>query len=110
MTKINVNSDSLEAAIMDALLSDGENIKSVIIESRDVDNYSQLTVANLTYFNGWSIRVSILIYADGSYFTPIDWKSLMPQSMAGVKYFKWQIGVTGHEAKKLHGKPFVLHQ
>ena len=108
MTKIDVNNNNLAEAIRKVLVADGEKVTSAGLVRAEGNKDEQLVVLKLAYDDGTVMDVSFYVYGDGSWYSPWDWQGCQAKYKYEVRYFDWQLGVTGRKAVILGGAPRML--
>ena len=97
-----------EKNILDALVNDGEKIESLKINQRkDIDDEAVFVNCTLDYEDGSAMDVCLIIYNDGTWFSPYDWHGYIPEANE-IESIDWMLGVTGRKAIILNGLPRML--
>lgn len=97
----------MEQKLLQALVKDGEKIKSLkICESINIGEEAKYVKCTLNYEDA-EMDVCFIIYDDGTWFSPYDWQGVIPEAN-DIESIDWMLGVTGRKAVILNGLPRML--
>ena len=99
---------NISEALRQALVADGEDIKSAELVRAEGNSDEQLVVLKLTTGDGRTMEVSFYVYFDGSWYSTYDWQGWQPKRKYEVPGAEWQLGMTGRKAVILGGAPRML--
>ncbi len=87
----------------------GENGTVSVLRREPLKDDALLIVCNIRYEDGSSFTdLPVIVYPDGTVFTPWDWQGACAHSAQDIPDYDWQLGTTGQKAVMFNGLPRIL--